>query len=72
MSSLNTLKSNGRSGIVKSGRNKALDIFVFLAILAALVCLLPMMNVAATSLSSELAIINRRVFIWPVDLIWKL
>ena len=69
MSSLNTLKSNGRSGIVKSGRNKALDIFVvFLAILAALVCLLPMMNVAATSLSSELAIINRRVFIWPVDL----
>ena len=27
-----------------------------------------MLNVLATSLSSELAIINRRVFIWPVEL----
>lgn len=62
-------KPTGKSGMVKSGMNKAKDVVVvFLAIIAALVCLVPMLNVAATSLSSELAIINRQVFIWPVDL----
>ena len=59
----------GSSGRVKSSTNKVIDAFVvFLSLLAALVCLVPMLNVAATSLSSELAIINRQVFIWPVAL----
>lgn len=55
------------SGMVKSKTNKAIDVFVvLLSIIAVLACLLPMLNVAATSLSSELAIINRQVFFWPV------
>lgn len=59
----------GNSGRVKSNANKVIDVFVvFLSLLAALVCLVPMLNVAATSLSSELSIINRQVFIWPVAL----
>ena len=59
----------GRSGMVKSKSNKVIDAFVVaLSVLAVLICLLPMLNVAASSLSSELAIINREVFFWPVDL----
>ncbi len=65
----NNIKTTGRDGIVKSGNNAIIDAFiVVLAALAALVCLVPMLNVAATSLSSEISIINRQVFIWPVDL----
>lgn len=69
MIDINRKKSNGRSGVVKSGRSKTIDgIVIFLSVLATLICLIPMLNVASTSLSSELAIINRQVFIWPVDL----
>lgn len=66
---VNEKKLFGRNGLVKSGVNKAMDgIVIFFAVIAALVCLVPMLNVAATSLSSELAIINRQVFIWPVGI----
>lgn len=64
----NNMKSGGRSGIVKSSANKIIDaIIVIFVAMAALICLVPMLNVAATSLSSEISIINRQVFIWPVD-----
>lgn len=42
-------------------------LFLLIVFLLVLLCLLPMLNVAATSFSSELAIINRRVFFWPVE-----
>ena len=59
----------GRSGRVKSIQDKLVDVVVIgLSVMAIFLCLLPMLNVLATSLSSELAIINRRVFIWPVEL----
>lgn len=62
-------KAIGKSSAVKSKTNVLIDvIIVAMVTLAALICLLPMLNVAATSLSSELSIINRQVFIWPVDL----
>jgi putative aldouronate transport system permease protein len=65
----NNIESVGRDGIVKSSTNKVIDAFiVILVAMAALICLIPMLNVAATSLSSEISIINRQVFIWPVDL----
>lgn len=55
--------------IVKSRTNKIIDgIVVMLAVAAISICLLPMLNVVAMSLSSELAIINRQVFFWPVNL----
>jgi putative aldouronate transport system permease protein len=64
-----TIRAVGKNGRVKSIQDKFLDLVVVaMSIIAILICLLPMLNVAATSLSSELAIINRRVFIWPVDL----
>lgn len=69
MRNKNYHQSTAKNGVVKSGTNKVIDIlFVMLVGLAALVCLVPMLNVAATSFSSELSIINRRVFIWPVEL----
>ena len=59
----------GKNGRVKSLQDKFVDLLVVvMSVIAILICLLPMLNVAATSLSSELAIINRRVFIWPVEL----
>ena len=58
----------GRSNIVKSRANKLIDLFVVtLCLIAIVLCLFPLLNVAATSLSAELAIINRQVFIWPVN-----
>ena len=69
MNNINDKRLKGSSGIVKSGYNKMIDaIVVILSAMAALLCLLPMLNVAAISLSSELSIINRQVFLWPVDL----
>ncbi len=63
----NVKTAPGKSGIVKSKNNKIIDIVVVLfSVIAALLCLLPMLNVLATSLSSELAVINRKVFFWPV------
>lgn len=50
-------------------KNKIFDtiinIIVFIAVLA---CLVPMLHVAAISLSSNAAILSRRVYIWPVEL----
>lgn len=58
-----------KSGRVKSVQDKGLDgVVIGLSLVSILLCLLPMLNVLATSLSSELAIINRRVFVWPVEL----
>lgn len=42
-----------------------ISILIFIAVLA---CLIPMLHVAAISLSSNAAILSRKVFIWPVDL----
>lgn len=42
-----------------------INIIVFIAVLA---CLVPMLHVAAISLSSNAAILSRRVYIWPVEL----
>ena len=61
-------RMDGSSGAVKSKTNKAIDIVVAcIAAVAILCCLLPMLNVVAMSLSSELAIISRKVFFWPVN-----
>lgn len=58
----------GTTGMVKSRLNKFFDIVVVLICLVAVcICLFPMLYVLATSLSSELAIINRQVFLWPVN-----
>ena len=54
---------------VKTKYDRAVDVFVvFLTSFIVILCLLPMLNVAATSLSGDLAIINQRVYFWPVDL----
>ena len=55
------------SGRVKSRADKVIDWFVVLVTSGVvLLCLLPMLNVAAISVSEELAIINRQVYFWPV------
>lgn len=62
-------KIHASTAMVKSKSDKIIDIFVGLIVLiAVLMCLLPMMNVAAMSLSSEISIINRKVFFWPVEI----
>lgn len=59
--------AKGSTGMVKSKANKLIDLAVMLLCsIAVIVCLFPILNVAATSLSAEIAIINRQVFIWPV------
>jgi putative aldouronate transport system permease protein len=69
MQAKQAIRTVGKNGRVKTVQDKMLDLVVVaMSVVAILLCLLPMLNVAATSLSSELAIINRRVFIWPVDL----
>ena len=63
-----SISAKGSSGMVKSRSNKIIDfVVVFICLIAIAVCLIPLLNVLATSLSSELAIINRQVFIFPVD-----
>jgi putative aldouronate transport system permease protein len=58
----------GTSGSVRSIPNKVIDIIVAIGcIVAILICLLPVLNVLAISLSSEMAVINGRVFFWPVE-----
>lgn len=64
----NLVTVNGRSGMVKSKLNRTMDFIVaFVCLIAIGICLFPILNVAATSLSSEIAIINRQVYIWPVN-----
>ncbi|NLY92187.1 MAG: carbohydrate ABC transporter permease [Firmicutes bacterium] len=52
--------------MIKTKRSKAGDLFVaFLCFLLVLACLLPMLNIAARSLSSAQALIRNEVTIWP-------
>lgn len=68
-SRISAASKRGSTGMVKSKTNKIVDLLVaFICLIAVVVCLFPILNVAATSLSAELAIINRQVFIWPVGL----
>jgi putative aldouronate transport system permease protein len=54
--------------MIKSKSAKAVDLVIGLVCLGViLVCLLPMVNIFARSLSSPLAIVNRRVSFWPVE-----
>lgn len=53
---------------IKSRRAKAMDwVIVAVCFVIILVCLLPMLNIFARSLSSPQAIINRRVYFWPSE-----
>jgi len=55
--------------VVKSKRTKAGDlVIVLVCILLIMVCLLPMLNVLARSLSSTEAIIRNEVLLWPKGL----
>ncbi|HOV26224.1 MAG TPA: carbohydrate ABC transporter permease [Pseudobacteroides sp.] len=42
-------------------------VIIVITTIAALLCLLPVVNVAAVSLSSNSAIISSKVFLWPVE-----
>jgi putative aldouronate transport system permease protein len=54
--------------MIKSKSAKVADMVIGLICFAViLICLLPMMNILARSLSSPLAIVNRRVSFWPVE-----
>lgn len=53
--------------MVKSKRTKATDfIIAFICFLLILICLLPMMNILARSLSSRMALVNKEVAFLPV------
>jgi len=54
--------------MIKSGSTKVTDaVIVIICIIVVLVCLLPMVNILARSLSSPMAIVNRQVSFWPVN-----
>ncbi|MDR1901163.1 MAG: carbohydrate ABC transporter permease [Treponema sp.] len=58
--------------MVKSSSVKISDLLIALFIfLMILLCLMPMLNLLARSLSSPQAIVNRQVTFWPVDLTWE-
>jgi len=58
-----------KSGMVKSTTNKIIDIVVVgFCLIAIAMCLLPLLNVLAISLSSQRAVTNNLVSFWPVDL----
>ncbi|GHU80185.1 hypothetical protein FACS1894191_4810 [Clostridia bacterium] len=64
-----TLRLKGSSGAVKSSVNKVIDlIIVFVCLIAIAICLLPLLNVLAISLSSQKAVTNNWVYFWPVEL----
>jgi len=53
--------------MIKSGRTKAGDLlFVLICVFVILLCVLPMLNLLAQSLSSAQSIINRKVTFWPM------
>lgn len=55
--------------MVKTKSAKIVDLLIaFICVILILLCLLPMLNILARSLSSSQALINRRVYLWPVDL----
>jgi putative aldouronate transport system permease protein len=54
--------------MIKSGSRKVGDLIIaFICFVVILICLLPMLNIFARSLSSPMAIVNRKVTFWPVD-----
>lgn len=55
--------------MVKSRKTRIID-FVLAAVcfLLVLICLLPVINILSRSLSSSQALINRKVYLWPVDI----
>lgn len=58
--------------MVKSRKRKADDIIIaIVCFLFVLICLLPMINILARSLSSSQAMINNRVSFWPVEFTWE-
>ena len=58
--------------MVKSKYTKLTDIIIALICFAVvMICVLPMMNIFARSLSSPLAIVNRHVSFWPVNPTWE-
>lgn len=53
-------------GMIKSRRTRAGDLIIaFICLLLMLMCLLPMLHVLASSLSSADALIRNEVFVWP-------
>ena len=57
--------------MIKSRSAKAGDwVVVFLCVLLILVCLLPLVNIVARSLSSATALVRNEVLLWPVGLNW--
>jgi putative aldouronate transport system permease protein len=58
--------------MVKSNKRKIEDIIIaVVCFFFILICLLPMVNILARSLSSAQAMINNRVSFWPVDFTWE-
>lgn len=58
--------------MVKSKKSKTGDIIIaIVCFFFILLCLLPMVNIFARSLSSTQALINNRVSFWPVDFTWE-
>jgi len=54
--------------MIKSRYTKIVDFVIFLCLFfVILICVLPMVNILARSLSSPLAIMSRKVAFWPVD-----
>lgn len=54
---------------VKSNKTKLGDmVFVLIGIFVMVICLVPMLNLAAKSLSSTDALVKDMVYLWPVDL----
>ena len=65
-SAVNMKHKKIRQGMIKSRSAKVWDIVIVLIILlAVLACLLPMVNVLASSLSSSEHLIRNDVFLWP-------
>lgn len=58
--------------MVKSRRRKIEDIIIaIICFFFILLCLLPMVNILARSLSSTQSLINNRVSFWPVEFTWE-
>lgn len=54
--------------MVKSQRTQIVDfVIACVCLLLILICLMPMINILVRSLSSSQALINRKVYLWPVN-----
>ena len=59
-------KKKLKDGMIKSRKTKIGDMTIaFVCLILMLVCLLPMLHVLASSLSSPEALVKNEVFIWP-------